>query len=98
MRRRRAPMNRKINLCARRWVGGNPNVVGPIGTSHRHTPTNAGCPPSGRAGHNNRKILQYGRTAAERNGRFKASCERYLWVYGAILTPGSQALLSVPKT
>jgi hypothetical protein len=78
MRRRRAPMNRKINLRARRRVGSNPNVVGPIGTRHRHTPINSGCPPSRRAGYSNGRILQYGRTAAENNGRLEAPHERFV--------------------
>ena len=69
MRRRRAPVDRKLDLRARRRVGSNPDMVSPIGASHRHTPINADCPPSGRAGHNNRRILQYGGIAAEYNGR-----------------------------
>src|ERR1700712_709848 len=69
MRRRRTPMDREFYLRARRRVGSNPDMVSPIGASHCLTPIDADCPPSGRAGHNNRRIHQYGGFAAEYNGR-----------------------------
>ena len=93
MRRRRAPMNRKINLRARRRVGSNPNVVGPIGTSHRHPPINADCPPRDGPATTIEGFFSMAEPRLNTTVVSKRRASVAFKVYGAILTPGQPSSL-----